>query len=394
MAHDRGSAENDRRVIPYGRQSVDEPGIAEAMLEALRSPWLTTGPRVGEFESRFASATGAAHAVAFNNGTTALHGVMHAHGVGPGDEIIVPANTFVASANCALYQGATPVFADIEDSTLLVDPADVEAKVTSRTKGIVSVDYAGQPCDYDALNAIAKRHGIFLHADACHALGAKYQGRPVGSLAETSSFSFHPVKPITTAEGGMVTTDDGGFARRLRVFRNHGIVSDHRSREAAGTWEYDMVELGYNCRLSDLQCALGISQLAQLDSFIQARQRAAAFYDARLGELDWIRPIEIKPDRTSGFHLYVTRLSGAAAGRQADAFSFLRGRGIGVHVMYKPVYQHSYYRERFGDRSGLCPRAEAAYGALLVLPVFPQITDAELEAVVNGLHDFQNTKLN
>jgi perosamine synthetase len=381
-------------VIPYGRQRVDDPGIAEAMLDALHSSWLTTGPRVGEFEARFAEIAGTAHAVAFNNGTTALHGVVHARGVGPGDEIIVPANTFIASANCALYQGATPVFVDVEDSTLLVDPKDVEAKITSRTRGIVSVDYAGQPCDYDLLNAIAERHGIFLHADACHALGATYQGRPVGSLAATSSFSFHPVKPITTAEGGMVTTDEPEFAQKLRVFRNHGITSDFRAREAAATWEYDMVDLGYNCRLSDLQCALGISQLTRLGSFIQARQRAAAFYDDALAGLDWIAPIEIKPDRTSGYHLYVTRLGGAAADRQADLFAFMRGRGVGVHVMYKPVYLHSYYRERFGDRAGMCPNAEAAYRSMLVLPVFPQITDTELETVIARLRDFQNTELN
>jgi perosamine synthetase len=364
------------------------------MLAALRSPWLTTGPLVGEFEAGFASASEAGHAVAFSNGTAALHGVMHAHDIGPGDEIIVPANTFVASANCALYQGATPVFADVEESTLLLDPADVESKITERTRGIVSVDYAGQPCDYKALNEIATRRGIFLHADACHALGAKYRGRAVGSLAATSSFSFHPVKPITTAEGGMVTTDNAECAQRLRVFRNHGIVSDFRSREAAGTWEYDMVELGYNCRLSDLQCALGIAQLKRLDEFIASRQRAAAFYDAQLSEFDWIRPIEIKPDRTSGFHLYVGRLGGIAAGRQAEIFQFMRGRGIGVHVMYKPVYQHSYYRERFGDRTGLCPRAEEAYRSILVLPIFPQITDAELETVIDALRDFQNTELN
>jgi perosamine synthetase len=380
-------------VIPYGRQSIDDSDV-EAVVSALRSPWLTTGPKVGEFEAEFARVTESAYGVAFNNGTSALDAVMHAHALGPGDEVIVPANTFVASANCVVYHGATPVFADVEESTLLVDPADVEAKITSRTRGIIAVDYAGQPCDYEALNDIARRHGIFLHADACHALGAKYRGRPVGSLAGTNSFSFHPVKPITTGEGGMVTTDDAELARRLRLFRSHGIESDFRSRQTAGTWEYDTVALGHNCRLSDLQCALGLSQLARLESFIAARQKAAAFYDAQLAEFDWLRPLEVKPDRTSGYHLYVTILSGRAASQQKELFSFLRARGIGAHVMYKPVYEHSFYQARFGARPGLCPRAEAGYRALLVLPLFSEITDPELEKVIEQLRAFQKTELN
>jgi len=364
------------------------------VVRVLRSPWLTTGPAVGEFEAAFARTAGTEHAVAFSNGTAALHGVMHAHEVGPDDEVIVPANTFVASANCVIYEGGTPVFADIEESTLLLDPAEVEAKITSRTRGIIAVDYAGQPCDYDALKAIADKHGLFLHADACHALGARYRERPVGALAGTSSFSFHPVKPITTAEGGMVTTDDAEFAQRLRAFRAHGILSDFRSREMAGTWEYDMAELGYNCRLSDVQCALGLSQLSRLDQFIAARQQAAARYGKWLGQFDWIRPPTVCADRTSGYHLYVTRLIGSARGRQADAFRFLRARGIGVHVMYKPVYAHSFYRKRFGDRTGLCPQAEAAYESLLVLPLFADITAEEQESVVTHLRAFQESHLN
>lgn len=372
-------------MIPYGRQSIDESDVA-AVASALRSPWLTTGPLVGEFEEAFAKETNSAHAVAFSNGTAALHGVMHALGVGPGDEVIVPANTFVASANCVVYPGGTPVFADVDDVALLVDPADVEAKITSRTRGIIAVDYAGQPCEYEALQGIADRHGLFLHADACHALGAAYRERPVGSLAGSSSFSFHPVKPITTGEGGMVTTSDSGMAARLRRFRGHGIASDFRSREAAGIWEYDMAELGHNCRLSDVQCALGLSQLARLGGFTSRRQALAARYRGLLADFSWLEPLPCLPDRTHAYHLFVTRLRGSAEARQKEIFHFLRGRGVGAHVMYRPVYRHSFYQKRF-PASACCPRAERGYATMLVLPMFADFSEEQMDEVVLRLRE-------
>jgi UDP-4-amino-4,6-dideoxy-N-acetyl-beta-L-altrosamine transaminase len=373
-------------VISYGRPSIDEADI-EAVVRVLRSPWLTTGPLVGEFEKAFAGATGSSHAVSFANGTAALHATMHAYGVGAGDEVIVAANTFVASANCVLYEGAQPVFADVEESTLLIDATEVEAKITPRTKGLIAVDYAGQPCDYDALGSIAKKHGLFLHADACHALGAAYHGKPVGSLAKTSSFSFHPVKPITTGEGGMVTTDDADFATKLRTFRGHGISSDFRSREAAGTWEYDMAEIGYNYRLTDLQCALGISQLSRLPSFHERRNFIANRYDAALAGVSWLTPPVRIADRTHAFHLYVCRI--AAGVSQREAFQKLRDRGIGVHVMYRPVYLHSYYRETLGFPVGLCPVAERAYENMLVLPLNAAMSDADVDRVIEEVVAFE-----
>ena len=228
--------------IPYGRQCLDDDDV-EAVLEVLRSPWLTTGPRVAGLEERFAVAVGAGHGVAVSSGTAALHAAMFAAGIGPGDEVVVPAITFVASANCVVHQGGTPVFADVEADTLLLDPASVEARITPRTKALVAVDYAGQACDYQALGAIADEHGLVLVADACHALGGSFRGRPVGSLAALSAFSFHPVKHITSGEGGMVTTGDQAMAEAMRRFRNHGIDRDFRSRQ--GSWQYEMCAVSY-----------------------------------------------------------------------------------------------------------------------------------------------------
>ncbi|MGH9677759.1 MAG: DegT/DnrJ/EryC1/StrS family aminotransferase, partial [Candidatus Acidiferrum sp.] len=224
--------------LPYGRQTVEEDDIA-AVVAALRSDWLTTGPCVDEFERAVADFVGAREAVAVINGTAALHAAMFALGIGPGDEVLVPALTFAASANCVVYQGGAPIFVDVEPDTLLLDVTQIEAKITPKTKAIVAVDYAGQPCDYAALRAVASRHSLPIVADACHALGAKYHGQSVGTLGRLSTFSFHPVKPITTGEGGMVVTDDAELARRVRLFRNHGITSDHRQREQTGSWAYE-----------------------------------------------------------------------------------------------------------------------------------------------------------
>ena len=276
--------------IPYGRQSIDEKDVA-AVCSVLRSDWLTTGPKVGEFERAVADYVGAEHGAAVSSGTAALHCAMYALGIGPGDEVIVPPMTFAATANCVVYQGGTPVFADVEPDTLLIDPAEVERKITDRTRAIIAVDYAGQPCDYEALRRIADRHGLALVADGCHALGAEYRGRKDGTLADMTAFSFHPVKHVATGEGGMVVTDDEAFAEKIRLFRNHGITTDHRQREALGSWFYEMVDLGYNYRMTDIQCALGISQLKKLPEFLERRRLIAARYDAAFGDSDTIFPL-------------------------------------------------------------------------------------------------------
>ncbi|MCP4566239.1 MAG: aminotransferase class I/II-fold pyridoxal phosphate-dependent enzyme, partial [FCB group bacterium] len=247
-------------MIPYGRQSIDEEDI-QSVVEVLRSDWLTTGPKVDAFEHALADYVGAEYGVAVSSGTAALHCAMYALGIGPGDEVILPPMTFAATANCVVFLGGTPVFADVQPDTLLIDPVAVEKKITKRTRAIIAVDYAGQPCDYDSLRDIANSHGLSLIADGCHALGAVYKGHRVGSLADMTVFSFHPVKHITTGEGGMITTNDPKFAGRMRRFRNHGIDTDFRQREQQGSWYYEMVDLGYNYRITDMQCALGLSQL-------------------------------------------------------------------------------------------------------------------------------------
>ncbi len=262
-------------MLPYGRQWVDEEDI-QAVVDVLRSDWLTTGPNVERFERAFAEFVGVREAVAVSSGTAALHAAVYAAGIGPDDEVIVPALTFAASANCVVFQGGTPVFADVCRDTLLVDPENVKALITPRTKAIIAVDYAGHPSDYDDLSELCEQYGLALIADGCHSLGATYRNRPIGSIADLSAFSFHPVKHIATGEGGMVTTDDTNFARRIRRFRNHGVDSDSRERAKNGQFYYEMVDLGYNYRLSDLQCALGLSQLRKLPKFLSRRRSMQA----------------------------------------------------------------------------------------------------------------------
>jgi perosamine synthetase len=368
-------------MIPYGRQTIDEEDI-RAVTEVLRSDWLTTGPAVERFEQAVAEFTGARHAVAVSNGTAALHAAAYALGIGPGDEVIVPPMTFAATANAVVFQGGIPVFADVDPETLLLDPAEVERKITSRTKAVIAVDYAGQPCDYDKLRTVAGRHGLALIADACHSLGAEYQGRRSGSLADLSAFSFHPVKHITTGEGGMITTGDAALAARLRRFRNHGIGTDHRQRSEAGSWFYEMEDLGFNYRLCDFQCALGTSQLRKLASWIARRHQIAAAYDAAL---PWKR-LAVRSGVCHAWHLYVARVPGD----RAAAFRALRNAGIGVNVHYVPVHLHPFYRRTFGTVAGLCPVAEQAYEGILSLPMYPGMRDEDVETVITAVRSLSS----
>lgn len=380
--------------LPYGQQSIDDDDIA-AVNETLRGDWLTTGPNVEAFEKAFASNVGSSQAVAVNSGTAALHAAMHALDIGPQDDVIVPAITFVASANVVVYQGGTPVFADVQKDSLLIDPESVERRISARTKAIVSVDYAGQPCDYGALDAIADRHGLSIVSDACHALGGSYRGRAVGTLATASTFSFHPVKHITTGEGGMVTTDRPDLADRMRRFRNHGIETDHRQRSDKGTHAYEMVDLGFNYRLTDFQCALGISQLKHIDAWVSRRREIAARYDELLNGIEGVRPLREAEGVEHAHHLYVVRLGGADVAVDRDqVFAAMRARNIGVNVHYPPVHLHPFYRQRFGFAEGLCPNAEAVYKQVLSLPMFPAMRDSDIERVVGALADAIQTARN
>jgi perosamine synthetase len=367
--------------LPYGKQEISAADI-RAVVEALSSRWLTTGPHVSEFEKAFAEHCNVTEGVAVNSGTAALHCAMRAAGVQAGDEVIVPAITFAASANAAIYEGAVPVFADIEAETLLIDVASVAAKISDKTRAIVAVDFAGQPADYDALRELANARNIMLVADACHAPGATYKGRTTGTLADISCFSFHPVKHLTTCEGGMATTDDRQMAAHMRRFRNHGIDSDFRMREQSGVHSYDIVELGYNYRLSDIQCALGIAQLSRLKEWVTARQSIAAMYEHRLMNITGVTPLKIHADRTHAYHLYVVKLDEAID--RDRVFSRLRAAGIGANVHYSPVYLHSFYRQR-GYRRGIAPVAEAVSKNILTLPLFPSMTSSDVDRVVGSL---------
>jgi perosamine synthetase len=372
-------------TLPYGKQWIDDDDIA-AVVEILRSDWLTTGPKVEEFEQAFALVTGSAEAVAVSSGTAALHAAMYALGVGRGDEVIVPTMTFAASANCVVFQGATPIFIDVEADTLRLDAAQVETKITTRTKAIVAVDYAGQPCDYDGLRVIAERNNLAIVADACHALGGAYKDRPVGSLADLNTFSFHPVKPITTGEGGVITTNDSDLARRMRIFRNHGITTDHRQRETQGSWFYEMMDLGFNYRITDFQCALGQSQLSKLPAWVTRRQSIAHRYDLAFSSLPHVRALATRKEMLHAYHLYVVRLNTLELGRsRAEIFGALRREGIGVNVHYVPVHYHPFYRQRFGTKVGMCPVAEAAYEEIISLPIFPRMTDEDVEDTISAV---------
>jgi perosamine synthetase len=369
-----------REFIPYGRQEIDEDDIA-AVVEVLRSDWLTTGPAVDQFEADFASLVGADHAVAVNNGTAALHLAMLAAGIGPGDEVIVPTLTFAASANAARYVGAEVRFCDVRPDTLGIDIAKAERLVNARTRAIVVVDYAGIPCDLDEVMALATEHDLVVIEDACHAVGATYRGRPVGSIAHFSTFSFHPVKHLTTGEGGMVTTADPALDRRLRRLRNHGIDTDARQRESAGIWEYDVVELGFNFRLSDINAALGASQVRKVPAWVERRRELADTYRRLLAGLP-LTMLEEPEHVRSSWHLFPIMLTDDALNR-ADVYSTLRTAGIGVNVHYRPLHLHTTFRDQASGTH--CPVAEDAYARLLSLPMWHGLRDDDQERVVRSV---------
>ena len=382
-----------QKLLPYGRQNIDETDI-HAVVEVLKSDWLTTGPKIGEFEEQFGAWVGARHAVSFSSGTAALHGAAFAAGLGPGDEAITTPMTFCATANCILYQGAEPVFADVSADTLNLDPEEVSRKIlaraSSRVKAIIAVDYAGHPAALDELGELAKTHGALLIEDACHALGAEYRGKRVGGIADMTVFSFHPVKHLTTGEGGMVATNDARLAETLRRFRNHGISSEARERQEAGQWFYEMVLLGFNYRLTDIACALGLSQLPKLAANLARRREIAARYMAAFRDLAEIVVPAVRKDVNPAWHLYPVRLKleTLAVGR-GEIFRALRAENIGVNVHYIPVHQHPYYRERFKSNAGY-PVAEHAYERLISLPMFHSMTARDVEDVIHALRKVVN----
>lgn len=368
-------------MIPYGRQTIDEDDI-NAVIDVLKSDYLTTGPKIAEFEQAVASYTGAKYAVAISNGTSALHAACFAAGIGQGDEVITTPLTFAASANCVLYCGGTPVFADVDPYTYNIDPEDIRKKITDKTKAIIAVHLAGQPCDMDEIHSIAQEHNLIVIEDGAHALGSVYKGKKVGCLSDMTTFSFHPVKPITTGEGGMIMTDNEELYKRLVLFRSHGITRDNSMMTRnEGPWFYQQLDLGYNYRITDIQCALGCSQMRKLDKFLKRRRELVERYNNSFIECDNIVTPYQLPDTQSGWHLYIVQVKNHD---RKQVFETLRDKGIGVNVHYIPVYMHPYYREH-GYKDVHCANAEEIYSHIISLPLYPGLTDEQQDYVIDTL---------
>ncbi|MFT3694219.1 MAG: UDP-4-amino-4,6-dideoxy-N-acetyl-beta-L-altrosamine transaminase [Kofleriaceae bacterium] len=366
-------------MIPYGRQHIDDADIA-AVVETLRSPMLTGGPAVAKFEALIAAAAGAKHASACSNGTTALHLIYAALGFGPGDEIITTPVTFSATAAAAYYVGASVRFADVDPVTGNLDPGSIEALVTKKTRAIVPVHLGGGPVDLDAIHAIANRHGLVVIEDACHALGGSYNGAPIGSRSLATVFSFHPVKHVTTGEGGAVVTNDEALKKKLDKLRSHGIERDAAQMTShEGAWSYEVQELGFNYRLPDISCALGISQMAKLEQFIARRREIAAMYRKAL---KITTPADVPGH---AYHLFQVAVDWAAHGTtRARVVTELAQRGIGTQVHYIPLYRQPLHAQRASDKP--LPGAEQFYARTLSIPMFPAMTDADVGEVVAQLH--------
>lgn len=368
-------------MIPYGKQTIDQDDI-QAVVDVLKSDFLTTGPKIAEFEQTVADYVGAKYAVAISNGTSALHAACFAAGIGPGDEVITTPLTFAASANCVLYCGGTPVFADVDPKTYNIDPEDIRRKITDRTKAIIAVHLAGQPCDMDAIHSIAHEYGLIVIEDGAHALGSVYKGKKVGSLSDMTTFSFHPVKPITTGEGGMIVTDNEEFYKKMALFRSHGITrDDSMMTRNDGPWFYQQFDLGYNYRITDIQCALGCSQMKKLDRFLARRKEIVARYNEAFADCDnIITPYQLS-DTESGWHLYIVQVKNCD---RRQVFEGMREKGIGVNVHYIPVYMHPYYQEH-GYENVHCANADEIYSHIISLPLYPGLTSEQQDYVIDTL---------
>ncbi len=373
-------------TIGYGRQYIDEADIA-AVVETLQSPALTCGPKITELEKKLCEITGAKYAVVVSNGTAALHIAAMAAGIGPGDEVIVSPITFAASANCVLYCGGTPVFADINPKTYNIDPASIRERITDKTKAIVAVDFTGQAVELDEIRAICKEFNLILIEDAAHSIGTRYNGQPVGSIADMTTFSFHPVKTVTSGEGGAVTTNDEELYRKLRLYPTHGITRNQEEmcNPSDAGWYYEQVELGYNYRMTDIQAALLISQLDKLPAFSARRKEIVAKYNETFVQMPEIMVQEEIFESDTTRHLYILRLNTELLNcNRREFFDALRAENIGTQVHYIPVYWHSYY-EKLGYKKGLCPEAEKLYTEILSIPLFYSMTDGDVEDVISAV---------
>lgn len=374
------------KKIGYGHQYIDNADI-QAVVDVLKSEFLTCGPKIEETEAKLCETTGAKYAVLIANGTAALHAAVYAAGIGPGDEVITTPITFAASANCALYCGGKPVFADINADTYNIDPDDIERKITNKTKAVVAVDFTGQAVEIDEIRKICNKNNLIFIEDAAHSLGTKYKGKPVGSLADMTEFSFHPVKTCTAGEGGAITTNADELYKKLVLFRTHGItrVQNWMDKETEGGWYYQQVALGYNYRMTDIQAALLSSQLDKLDMFAKRRKEIVKRYDEAFRAVPEIKVQREIPESDTVRHLYIIQLNAEMlkCGRR-EVFDALQAEGIGVNVHYIPVYSFPYY-QKIGYKMGSCPNAERLYERIISIPLFYSMSDEDQEKVIEAV---------
>ena len=376
------------KPIYYGHQYIDEADIA-AVVAVLKSDFLTCGPKIPELERRLCDLTGAQYAVAVSSGTAALHAACWAAGIGPGDEVIVPPMTFAASANCVLYCGGRPVFADIDPDTYNISPQQIEANLTPHTKAVVAVDFTGQAVPLSEIQEICKANQLLLIEDAAHSIGTRYCGRPVGGIADFTTFSFHPVKTVTGGEGGAVTTNDSQLYQRLMRFRAHGVTRDPALMEQkeVGDWYYEQIDLGYNYRLTDIQAALICSQLDKLEQFSARRKQIATAYDQAFSQVPGLILQKTIPESDTTRHLYLLRLDlNRMRATRRQIFEELKAENIYCNVHYIPTYLFPYY-QKLGYREGLCPNAEALYHSSLTIPLYYSMTDEDVDYVIEKVKE-------
>lgn len=371
--------------IPYGKQYIDDEDI-EAVREVLQSPYLTTGPKVKEFEKKLCELTGTKYAVAISNGTSALHAACYVAGISNGDEVITTPITFAASANCILYCGGVPVFADIDPDTWNIDPQDIERMITEKTKAVIAVDFTGQAVKLEEIKEICKKHNLILIEDAAHSIGTKYKGTPIGGIADLTTFSFHPVKTITCGEGGAILTNNEEYYNKLLLFRSHGITRDTNLMSQSSFDGYnEQIELGYNYRMTDFQAALGISQLKKLDDFSKRRAGIVEKYNTAFENIpEIIIQKEIEESETTR-HLYIIRIkTDSLTVDRNTIYDALIKENIGLQVHYIPVYYHPYYKS-MGYKKGLCPIAEKLYEEIITIPLFYSLTDEDVDSVIDAV---------
>jgi len=376
--------------LPYHRALIGQEDI-DAVIQVLQSGWLTTGPRVREFEAAFARYTGASHAIALGSCTAALHTSLAAIGIQEGDEVILPTMTFASSGEVVLYLNACPVLVDCAPDSFQIDPAQIEEKITARTRAILPVHFAGAPCDMDAILAIARKYKLKVIEDAAHALPTHYKGKMVGSLGDITCFSFYATKTITTGEGGMVTTENPEFAEKIRMLSLHGITKDAWKRYSAqGSWRYDIMEVGYKYNLTDLQAALGLTQLAKCDAMLSRRAQIAQFYDAAIDSLEAFEVLPVPQGIGHAWHLYILQVDSSVLRINRDqVIDQLKQRGIGTSVHFIPLHLHSLYRKRLGHAPGQFPNAEERFNRAISLPIYAAMTDADATRVVEALNDIE-----